>query len=81
VEEGSVGDELGDDNPMEGFFGAPPGAGSIITVVVTDVPLFPGQCSSMARRVTSGIARTGHRVLVLPRERVVAIARRRSATA
>jgi L-aminopeptidase/D-esterase-like protein len=54
-----LGDELGDDNPLEGFFGAPPGAGSIIAVVVTDAPLFPSQCSSMARRVTSGIARTG----------------------
>jgi L-aminopeptidase/D-esterase-like protein len=54
-----LGEALSDDNPLEGFFGAPPGAGSIIAVVVTDAPLFPSQCKSMARRVTSGLARTG----------------------
>jgi L-aminopeptidase/D-esterase-like protein len=37
----------------------PPGAGSIIAVVVTDAPLLPGQCKALARRVTLGLARTG----------------------
>jgi len=37
----------------------PPGAGSVIAIVATDAPLFPHQCSAMARRVTHGIARTG----------------------
>ena len=38
---------------------APPGAGSVIAVVATDAPLFPHQCQALARRVTSGLARTG----------------------
>jgi D-aminopeptidase len=38
---------------------APPGAGSVIVVVATDAPLFPSQCKAFARRVTSGLARTG----------------------
>jgi D-aminopeptidase len=37
----------------------PPGAGSVIAIVATDAPLFPHQCSALARRVTHGIARTG----------------------
>jgi D-aminopeptidase len=39
--------------------GAPPGSGSVIAVVATDAPLFPHQCQALARRVTSGLARTG----------------------
>ena len=35
------------------------GAGSVIAVVATDAPLFPSQCKAFARRVTSGLARTG----------------------
>jgi L-aminopeptidase/D-esterase-like protein len=31
----------------------------VIAVVATDAPLFPGQCKAFARRVTSGLARTG----------------------
>jgi D-aminopeptidase len=54
-----VGAELADDNPMLGFRLAPPGAGSVIAVVATDAPLFPHQCQALARRVTSGLARTG----------------------
>ena len=54
-----VGAALADDNPMEVFFSAPPGAGSVIAVVATDAPLFPHQCKALARRVTSGLARTG----------------------
>jgi D-aminopeptidase len=38
---------------------APPGAGSVIAIVATDAPLFPNQCKAFARRVTSGLARTG----------------------
>jgi L-aminopeptidase/D-esterase-like protein len=54
-----LGDALAEDNPMEEFHGAPPGAGSIIAVVATDAPLLPHQCKAMARRVSLGIARTG----------------------
>jgi D-aminopeptidase len=53
------GTELADDNPMDSFILAPPGAGSVIAVVATDAPLFPHQCKALARRVTSGLARTG----------------------
>jgi len=35
------------------------GAGSCIGVVVTDAPLLPDQLRALARRVTSGLARTG----------------------
>jgi len=54
-----LGEALADDNPMQEFFSAPPGAGSVIAVVATDVPLLPHQCKALARRVTSGLARTG----------------------
>jgi D-aminopeptidase len=54
-----LGTELAGDNPMASFTLAPPGAGSVIAVVATDAPLFPHQCKAMARRVTSGLARTG----------------------
>jgi L-aminopeptidase/D-esterase-like protein len=55
-----LGEELADDNPMGGKpQQAPPGAGSVIVVVVTDAPLFPSQCKAMARRVSLGLARTG----------------------
>jgi D-aminopeptidase len=54
-----LGAELAGDNPMASFTLAPPGAGSVIAVVATDAPLFPHQCKAMARRVTSGLARTG----------------------
>ena len=55
-----LGEELSDDNPMGGRpRQAPPGAGSVIVVVVTDAPLFPSQCKAMARRVSLGLARTG----------------------
>jgi L-aminopeptidase/D-esterase-like protein len=37
----------------------PPGSGSVIAVVATDAPLFPGQCKALARRVPLGLARTG----------------------
>ena len=37
---------------------APPGSGSVIAIVATDAPLLPHQCAAMARRVTSGLART-----------------------
>jgi len=30
-----------------------------VAIVATDAPLLPGQCAALARRVTSGIARTG----------------------
>lgn len=56
----SLGEELADDNPMGRQPSvAPPGAGSVIVVVATDAPLFPSQCKALARRVTSGLARTG----------------------
>ena len=54
-----LGETLADDNPMQDFFSAPPGAGSVIAVVATDVPLLPHQCKALARRVTAGLARTG----------------------
>jgi L-aminopeptidase/D-esterase-like protein len=54
-----LGEEFADDNPMREAFKAPAGAGSIIAVVATDAPLFPSQCKAFARRVTSGLARTG----------------------
>ena len=54
-----LGEALADDNPMAEFFAAPPGAGSVIAVVATDAPLLPHQCSTLARRVTLGLARTG----------------------
>jgi D-aminopeptidase len=54
-----LGEALADDNPMAEHFAAPPGAGSVITIVATDVPLLPDQCRAFARRVTVGLARTG----------------------
>jgi D-aminopeptidase len=54
-----LGTALADDNPMAEHAGAPPGAGSIVAIVVTDAPLLPHQCSALARRVTAGLARTG----------------------
>jgi D-aminopeptidase len=54
-----LGKALADDNPMEEYFAAPPGAGSVIAIIATDAPLFPHQCKALARRVTSGLARTG----------------------
>jgi D-aminopeptidase len=54
-----LGEELADDNPMSDFFAAPQGAGSVIAVVATDAPLLPNQCKALARRVTTGLARTG----------------------
>jgi D-aminopeptidase len=54
-----LGEEFADDNPMRDRFAVPQGAGSIIAVVATDAPLFPSQCKAFARRVTSGLARTG----------------------
>ena len=53
-----VGPALADDNPMADFF-APPGAGSIVAVVATDAPLLAHQCAALARRVTTGVGRTG----------------------
>jgi L-aminopeptidase/D-esterase-like protein len=55
-----LGEEFAADNPMSDAFNhAPAGAGSVIAVVATDAPLFPSQCKALARRVTSGLARTG----------------------
>ena len=56
-----LGEEFADDNPMREARNAVPiqGAGSVIAVVATDAPLFPSQCKAFARRVTSGLARTG----------------------
>jgi L-aminopeptidase/D-esterase-like protein len=61
-----VGPLLADDNPMDSdWFAedlglrAPPGAGSVITIIATDAPLLPGQCKALARRVPLGLARTG----------------------
>lgn len=54
-----LGEALADDNPIGEFFGAPPGAGSVIGVVATDAPLFPHQCKALARRIVLGLARTG----------------------
>ena len=53
------GEALADDNPIDQFFAAPPGAGSVIVIVATDAPLIPPQCKALARRVTTGLARTG----------------------
>jgi L-aminopeptidase/D-esterase-like protein len=53
-----LGEALADDDPIGDFY-APPGAGSIVAIVATDAPLLPGQCAALARRVTTGIARTG----------------------
>lgn len=54
-----LGADLAADDPLGEFWAAPPGAGSIIAVVATDAPLLPGQCKSLSRRVTLGLARTG----------------------
>jgi D-aminopeptidase len=54
-----LGEALKADNPMADDRPAPPGAGSVIAVVVTDAPLFPHQTQALARRVTLGLARTG----------------------
>ena len=54
-----LGERLADDNPMAEFKLAPPGAGSVIAIVATDAPLLPHQCGAFARRVISGLARTG----------------------
>ena len=54
-----VGAALAEDNPMESSGPLPPGAGSCIVVVATDVPLLPGQCKALSRRVPLGLARTG----------------------
>jgi D-aminopeptidase len=55
-----VGAALPDDNPIEDSdWLAAPGAGSCITVIATDAPLLPAQCSALARRVPLGLARTG----------------------
>lgn len=54
-----LGQPLADDNPMQDFAFAPPGAGSVIAVLATDAPLLPHQCRALARRVTTGLARTG----------------------
>jgi L-aminopeptidase/D-esterase-like protein len=59
-----LGEALAADNPMADHAahsgaGAPPGSGSVIAIVATDAPLFPHQCQAFARRVTSGLARTG----------------------
>ena len=54
-----VGAELLDDDPIETYFEAPPGSGSVIGVVVTDAPLLPDQCRALARRIVLGIGRTG----------------------
>ncbi|HTX83738.1 MAG TPA: P1 family peptidase [Streptosporangiaceae bacterium] len=54
-----LGNALADDNPIAEHFSAPPGAGSVIAVVATDVPLLPDQCRAFSRRVTLGLARTG----------------------
>ena len=54
-----VGSSLLDDDPMEEFFNAPAGAGSIIGVAITDAPLLPNQCEALARRLSFGVARTG----------------------
>jgi L-aminopeptidase/D-esterase-like protein len=54
-----MGEALSADNPMERYFAAPPGAGSVIAIVATDAPLLPDQCRALARRVPLGLARTG----------------------
>jgi D-aminopeptidase len=54
-----LGTRLAADNPMADYFAMPAGAGSVIAVVITDAPLLPHQCQTLARRVTLGLARTG----------------------
>jgi D-aminopeptidase len=58
-----LGADLAADNPMAYHSAlvqaAPPGSGSVISLVATDAPLFPHQLQAFARRVTSGLARTG----------------------
>jgi D-aminopeptidase len=54
-----LGEALADDDPMAEFSLLPAGSGSVIALVATDAPLFPHQCQALARRVTSGLARTG----------------------
>jgi len=54
-----LGEALAADNPMQDHANAPPGSGSVIAVAATDAPLFPHQLQAFARRVTSGLARTG----------------------
>jgi D-aminopeptidase len=54
-----LGELLADDDPLSEYPAAPPGAGSVIAIVLTDAPLLPQQCSALARRVTLGLARTG----------------------
>jgi D-aminopeptidase len=54
-----LGMALAADNPMQDHANAPPGSGSVIAVAATDAPLFPHQLQAFARRVTSGLARTG----------------------
>lgn len=56
-----VGPALLDDDPMDEDLSwiLPPGSGSCIAIVGTDAPLLPQQCAALARRVTSGLARTG----------------------
>jgi D-aminopeptidase len=54
-----LGEELGDDNPLETTAWFQPGGGSVIAVIATDAPLLPGQCKALARRVPLGLARTG----------------------
>jgi len=54
-----VGVALREDDPIEAFFNAPSGAGSIIGVAITDAPLLPNQCEAIARRLSFGVARTG----------------------
>jgi D-aminopeptidase len=60
-----LGEELAADDPMAEYRLAPPGSalppgsGSVIAIVATDAPLLPHQCAALARRVTSGLARTG----------------------
>ncbi len=54
-----VGADLADDDPLNDYFAAYPGAGSVIAIVATDAPLLPGQCKALARRVPLGLARTG----------------------
>ena len=54
-----VGLALTDDDPIEAFFDAPAGSGSIVGVAITDAPLLPNQCEAVARRMSFGVARTG----------------------
>jgi L-aminopeptidase/D-esterase-like protein len=54
-----LGEDLSDDNPMVAATSVPPGAGSCIVIVASDAPFLPHQCKAVARRVTSGLARTG----------------------